>query len=136
MWLKVSPSERSVAERWGANGGETERDQGEERKGKREEDSVCFSVSTHRYILCYVLSLHISPKCQGSGRQGLSAGRDHTCLAVRKPALAVLVGIENSEVTHTADIYNMHCVTKPVNSKLSTAETASSVVESGSIVYL
>ncbi len=107
MWLKVSPSESSIAERWGADGGETERDGEEERKEKKEEDSVCFRVSTHRYFLRSTLSLCIShPSVRGVGGRACLE-RPHTRLAFRKPALAVLVGIMNGEVTHTAVVYNM-----------------------------
>lgn len=66
MWLKVSPSEGRVAERWGEDGGGWE----EERKGKREEHCVCvcFSVSTRRYFLCSALSFFIShPSVRGVG---------------------------------------------------------------------
>lgn len=106
MWLKVSPSERSTAERWGADGGETERGRAEERKGKREEDSVCFSVSTHRYFLRSTLSLFISHRgVRGVGGRACLE-RPHTRLAFRKLALAGPVGIMNGEVTHTAVVYN------------------------------
>ena len=78
MWLKVSPSERSVAERWVADGGGKERDWGEEREGKREEDRVCVSVCQHIDISSAVLCLS-SYLTQVSGEW--AAGpvcRDHT----------------------------------------------------------
>lgn len=44
------------------------RREAERRKRKREEDSVCFSVSTHRDFLCSTLSLFIShPSVRGVG---------------------------------------------------------------------
>lgn len=51
----------------------------EGRKGKeREEDSVCFSVSTRRYFLCSTLSLFIShPSVGRVGGKGLSGETTH-----------------------------------------------------------
>ena len=102
MWLKVSPSERRMVERWGADGGKTGR-------RKREEDSVCFSVSTHRYFLRSTLSLFISqPSVRGVGGRACLE-RPHTRLAFRKLALAVLVGIMNGEVYATSSVQNLLC---------------------------
>lgn len=49
----------------------------ERRRGGKEREKggkACVSVSTRRYFLC---TLHISPKCQGSGRQALSGKTTH-----------------------------------------------------------
>lgn len=101
MWSKVSSSERSIAERWRADGGETER-----RKAKGKGRKAVFQrVNTQIFPPQHSVSLHISPKCQGSGRQGLSGETTHTRLAFRKVALAVLVGV-NGEVTHTHTYIN------------------------------
>lgn len=71
---------------------------------------MCLSVSTHRYFLCSTLSLFISHQSvRGVGGRACLE-RPHTRLAFRVLALAVLVGVMNGEVTHTAFVYKMGCV--------------------------
>lgn len=81
---------RKVGNRWW-------RGRAEERIEKREESSVCFSLSTLGYFLCSTLSLFIShPSVRGVGG-GPCLERPHTHLAFRKLALAALVVIMNRE---------------------------------------